>query len=212
MPDIKIQRVVSPPDTLVEAAVALMVAAMADDAGMHAMCGGDDTIAHHLSRAWINEGIKWGEFWTAEENDQLVGFMSWMPPGVEQTIQKDERARVNRHFHEALSEEGRTYLASTLVQEFPKLLAESLGPTGKQDGWWLRIAMVRKGWQGKGIGRKLLEPVRRKASERGESIACSTTTALNVEIYRKLGFELRGSRTMCSRWGEWPLYVLSLRA
>ncbi|KAI0668460.1 hypothetical protein C8Q78DRAFT_1098655 [Trametes maxima] len=178
---------------------------------MHAMCGGDDTIRHHHSRAWIHEGIKWGEFWTAEENGLLVGFMSWMPPGVEQTIRKDERAAVNKRFYEALSEEGRAYLASTVRHQFPKLLTECLGPTGKQDGWWLRIAMVRKGWQGKGICRKLLEPVRLKASENKENIACSTTTALNVEIYQKLGFELRGSLMMSSQWGNWPLYVLSLK-
>ena len=66
-----------------------------------------------------------------------------------------------------------------------------------------------------------------KIKARGEHIACSTTTALNVGIsaagsalsltyrqvakYKKLGFEERGTKEMVSPWNTWPLYVLSMK-
>lgn len=53
---------------------------------MGALCGGDLTIFPLLARAMIHEGIIWGEFWTAEEDGELVGFMTWTPPGVEPNI------------------------------------------------------------------------------------------------------------------------------
>ena len=67
-----------------------------------------------------------------------------------------------------------------------------------------------------------------KIKARGEHIACSTTTALNVGIsaaggsalsftyrqvkkYKKLGFEERGMKEMISPWNTWSLYVLSMK-
>ena len=34
----------------------------------------------------ILEGVYWGEFWTATEDDELVGFMTWTPPHSEPAI------------------------------------------------------------------------------------------------------------------------------
>ena len=66
-----------------------------------------------------------------------------------------------------------------------------------------------------------------KIKARGEHIACSTTTALNVGIsaaglalsftyrqvekYKKLGFGGRGMKEMISPWNTWSLYVLSMK-
>ncbi|KAH9857590.1 hypothetical protein C2E23DRAFT_881179 [Lenzites betulinus] len=175
------------------------------------MTGGDLSIFPLQARAMIREGIIWGEFWTAEEDGELVGFMTWTPPGVEPKIPKDERAKIYEDFLDALSDEGREYWSAS-GEQFRDVLAECLGENGKNVGWWLRLAMVRPDRKGRGIARKLLEPMREKAAKRNEHIACSTTTSLNVTIYHALGFELRGSRTMPCKWGDWTLYVLQMQS
>ncbi|EIW60849.1 uncharacterized protein TRAVEDRAFT_120871 [Trametes versicolor FP-101664 SS1] len=178
---------------------------------MGALCGGDLTIFPLLARAMIREGIIWGEFWTAEEDGELVGFMTWTPPGVEPNIPRDERAKVNAEFVEALSEEGKAYSRTAVREDFHNFVAQCVGEKGKDGGWWLRVAMVRPDKQGQGIARKLFEPMRRKAAERDEHIACTTTTLRNVEIYKALGFEHRGSHTFPCKWGDWSLYALYMK-
>ncbi|KAI0355013.1 hypothetical protein OH77DRAFT_1496225 [Trametes cingulata] len=174
---------------------------------MRALCGGNMSIHHHLARGMIREGIIWGEFWVAQEDDKLLGFMTWTPPGAEPAIPKDERAKLNAPFTDALSEEARAYNRHTMGEVFPEFVAQCIGPTGKHDGWWLRTAMVRCGHQGKGIARKLFEPVRQKANRHLQSSPGALPTDRRVAIYKALGFELRGFRMVPSLWGEWPLYV-----
>ncbi|KAH9890601.1 acyl-CoA N-acyltransferase [Cubamyces lactineus] len=208
MSAVQVQQVLKPSDELIESAISLLLSATKDDTYIQVACGDDPSTRGALARMMILEGVYWGEFWTATEDDELVGFLTWTPPHSEPAIPKDERAKVVGPFMQALSEERRKYMTELFSGEFPGFVAQCLGPTGKHDGWWLRIAMVRPDKQGQGIARKLLEPMRRKAAERGEHIACSTTAHRNVAIYKALGFDLRGSRTFPSPWGDWELWVL----
>ncbi|KAF7792946.1 hypothetical protein EIP86_004049 [Pleurotus ostreatoroseus] len=49
------------------------------------------------------------------------------------------------------------------------------------------------------------------ASAKPDVVALSTTTDLNAEIYQKVGFAVRGKKEMPSPWGNYPLYIFSLR-
>ncbi|KAH9932591.1 uncharacterized protein B0H18DRAFT_986392 [Fomitopsis serialis] len=49
-----------------------------------------------------------------------------------------------------------------------------------------------------------------KATEKGQTLACSTTQDYNALVYKSYGFEQKGERTMPSPWGDWPLYVFAL--
>ncbi|KAI0637439.1 hypothetical protein C8Q77DRAFT_1097570 [Trametes polyzona] len=159
-----------------------MTAAMDGDVAMRALCGGDMSIFPHLARAMIQEGIIWGEFWTAEQDGGLVGFLAWTPPGVEPNMPKEERAKVNAPFVDALSEEGKAYTHGAMGKNFHEFVDSYIGGGGKHSGWWLRTAMVRPDKQGQGIARKLFEPVHNKVLTRGEHIGCSTTAARNVRL------------------------------
>ncbi|KAI0373259.1 hypothetical protein BV20DRAFT_1104072 [Pilatotrama ljubarskyi] len=176
---------------------------------MHALCGANMSIHHHLARGMIREGTKWGEFWIAQEDDKLVGFMTWTPPGVEPALPKEQHAKLNSPFTEALSEEGKAYTRHAMGEVSPHFVAQCIGPKGKHDHWWLRTAMVRRGYQGRGIrvpgiARNLFEPRRcTRDSYRPSSLALIT----GGDIYKALGFELRGFRMVPSPWGEWPMYV-----
>ncbi|KAI9056966.1 hypothetical protein FKP32DRAFT_1585024 [Trametes sanguinea] len=175
---------------------------------MHAACEGNPAARQHMARMMVQDHVKWGEFWTATEGDELVGFMTWFPPNSELAIPCDERAKLAAPFFASLSEEGKKYIAKVMGEDFPQFVAQCTGtPNGKHDGWWLRIAMTRPDKQGQGVCRKLVEAVRPKVAGRGEFIALSTTDHRNVAIYKALGFELRGFRMFPSAFGEWPLYV-----
>ncbi|CDO68898.1 hypothetical protein BN946_scf185000.g41 [Trametes cinnabarina] len=185
MSPVVIQRVLAPSDALVEEAVSLLLKAMEGDPFMYVACEGNETTRAHMARMMVREHVCWGEFWTATEDDELVGFMTWFPPQSELAIPKDERAKLAAPFMAALSGDGKQYIATVvrffmsrlignhgtdrvspqMGEEFPQFVAQCIGtPNGKHDGWWLRIAMTRTDKQRQGICRKLLEPVRQKVS------------------------------------------------
>jgi len=73
--------------------------------------------------------------------------------------------------------------------------------------YWCNFAFVRADYQGKGVAKAMFELAYEKAKERGDTMALSTTNIRNVEIYQRLGFTLKGFRTMPSPWGDWPAWV-----
>ena len=52
------------------------------DPGLLALVGNDPSLLPVLTKTWVDDGIAIGELWTAIEDDELVGFMMWTPPGA----------------------------------------------------------------------------------------------------------------------------------
>ncbi|KAI0713522.1 hypothetical protein C8Q76DRAFT_796479 [Earliella scabrosa] len=210
-PNVLIQQVISPSQELVEDVIALMTDLMRDDPAFLAMSGNDESVRPLITRTWVIDGIAIGDLWTATEGDDLVGFMLFLPPGAAAKISKEERAKINQPLLDALSKEGLEYYMKTYYQDFPVFVSQCLAPVSLGDVWWLRSAMIRPDRQRQGIARALLEPMRRKAAELGQCIACSTTTFRNVAVYKGLGFEERGTREMPSPWNTWSLFVFLMK-
>jgi len=70
--------------------------------------------------------------------------------------------------------------------------------------------MVRRDMQGKGVGTMLMNTIRDEATKRGDPLGLATTTALNAEIYQKMGFTSRGYSHLPSPWGEWDSWLFTM--
>ncbi|PCH35850.1 hypothetical protein WOLCODRAFT_140107 [Wolfiporia cocos MD-104 SS10] len=208
------QRITDPSPHIIDVCVELFAELMSANKAIISLCGGDARLVGPLARAMLCAGALAGELYIATDigDEQPIGYTMWMPPGQELFSTPEQRALGLEAFMAALPEDGKEYYRTTYTAEFPAFVSSCIGSRGMLDGWWLHMAMVRKDRQRQGILRALLAPVREKALQNGETLACSTTTQTNALVYQALGFALKGERTMPSPWGEWPLFVFALDA
>ncbi|KAJ3552832.1 hypothetical protein NM688_g3942 [Phlebia brevispora] len=212
LPGVRLQHVVNPAVTQVDAAVDLFVDLMKDDPSLLSLVGGDALLMAPLSRAMLRAGIHSGQYYEAtHEQDGLVGYMVTMPPGKDLLSTDEQRALGLTDFMSKLSSEGKEYYKAVYLTQFPAFVNACLGPTGKRDSWYINMLMVRREYQGHGIGKDLVNLICEKASLKGDTVALSTTTDLNATIYQKMGLTLLDRKIMPSPWGDWPLYILSLK-
>ncbi|KAF8487759.1 hypothetical protein JB92DRAFT_2758829, partial [Gautieria morchelliformis] len=179
-------------------------------ANMFAMLTKDGYLLYYVARAMILACALDGEYYTAvNEENELVGFCLWMPPGkvIFSTWVPRHILIITR------SQLTKTTVCILYLTEFPKFVAGCLGKSNwKDDFWFLHTLMVRPENQRQGVGRALMQPVRERVriSFTFEPIALSTTNQNNVPIYTSLGLRLLGSRVLPSPWGDWQLFVFSL--
>ncbi|KAF8346127.1 hypothetical protein F5887DRAFT_884016, partial [Amanita rubescens] len=217
-------------DEEIEESVALFADLMANDMAALSLSGGEAALIPELARAMLKAGIfAAGEYYTAtNDKGEIVGFTMWMPPGQEMFSTPEQRALGLNDFMTKLPEIGKDFYKKTVRfyrriyeadmfnkydstwSRFPTFVNELLGPTGKIDSWWLHMAMVRRDYQCKRIGKTLIDLVREKAAASGATMALSTTADANVPFYKSYGFDQKGHITIPSPWGEWPLYVFAL--
>ncbi|KAJ7139729.1 hypothetical protein C8R44DRAFT_311343 [Mycena epipterygia] len=91
--------------------------------------------------------------------------------------------------------------------DFANLTEKLLGLHGKLESWYLNLLAVDPAHQRRGVARALIDAIRAKAN--GSELALAATNELNVSIYRRLGFRVRGEMTMSGPQGEFPVFVLS---
>lgn len=58
------------------------------------------------------------------------------------------------------------------------------------DSWYLYDLVVRQNLQRQGIGTSILNPMLKYISRSGEGCYLETHNAVNIEIYKKFGFDL----------------------
>ncbi|EPS93640.1 hypothetical protein FOMPIDRAFT_1026458 [Fomitopsis schrenkii] len=186
---------------------------MQDDNAGISLVGGEKALLGPMVNSMIKAALHAaGEFYPAlDENGELVGYALWMPPGRDLFDTPDQRELGLNDFMSRLPEAGKQYYQDVYIKEFPTFVNECMGSAkGKTDAWWLHNLFVRPDKQRQGIGRQLIEIVKQKAQEKGQTLACSTTQDSNAHVYESYGFEQKGHKTMPSPWGDWPLYVFAL--
>ncbi|KAF9562254.1 hypothetical protein CPC08DRAFT_706773 [Agrocybe pediades] len=204
----KVQRVMKPTEERLQEAAQLFTDLMKTNLGAVSLAGGEVSLMNLEALALLRAGVHSGEYYEAtDDQDALVGYTLWMPPGKEMFSTAEQRALGFDEFMSKLSVEAAHYFKTKYVAEFPAFVASLLGPTGKLDSWWLHMAMVKSTHQRHGVLRALVDLVREKADANGEYLATCTTNDDNIKVYTSLGFGYKGSTLMSSPWGEWPIHV-----
>jgi GNAT superfamily N-acetyltransferase len=71
--------------------------------------------------------------------------------------------------------------------------------------WYIPLLGVRPDAQGKGLSRAVLRPVFEAADRDKLPIYLETVPEVNVTVYKKLGFELRGNRQLTGGLTNWEM-------
>ncbi|KAF9476014.1 hypothetical protein BDN70DRAFT_882975 [Pholiota conissans] len=210
-PSFRVQRVVNPTEAQLCEAADLFADLMKTNLGAVSLAGGDISLMPLQALALLRAGALAGEYYEAtNEEGEMIGYTMWMPPGQEMFSTAEQRRLGFDEFMAKLSEEAKTYFKTKYIAEFPGFVASLLGPTGKIDSWWLHMAMVRRDFQRQGVLRTMVKVVREKAEKRGEYLATCTTNDDNIRVYTGLGFDYKGSTSMDSPWGQWPIHVFNM--
>ncbi|CCM03880.1 uncharacterized protein FIBRA_06031 [Fibroporia radiculosa] len=213
MSHITVKHTLNPSEEQIEEAVEVFAANMFDDPATKAFCGGDMSLMHPFTRAGIRAGILAGEFYAAtdESTGRLVGYALCLPPGQVLLSTPEQRALGFDDFFAKLPKDVQEFWG-TVGKRFGDFLADTLGPTGRIDSWYMNHIFVLPEWQGQGIATSVIAQVREKAVKNGDTVALSATNPYNVPIYQALGFDLKGEMMVTSAWGDYPIYAFSLDA
>ena len=74
---------------------------------------------------------------------------------------------------------------------FEKFAMEIKNKHSKPGCWYLYVFVTMPEFRGKGLGSKIMRPMLEHLDERNQDCYLETLVSLNVEIYKKYGFELK---------------------
>lgn len=89
-----------------------------------------------------------------------------------------------------------------------QLANESLGPGVKEAQWYLALFGVHPQHHRRGVGTALMRVIEERAKADGVSIVLETSTDLDLLIYKRMGFEVKGEVTLESSLGQAPIHML----
>ena len=120
------------------------------------------------------------------DSEELNGFAVWIPMGFtgSKTIPFLKNGGMELIFHSGLGIIGKLLTYETFAMKLKKKY------TGHID-WYLYNLSVRKEAQGKGIAKKLLQPMLEFCDDEKMITYLETNKESNVSLYEHFGFELR---------------------
>ncbi len=136
---------------------------------------------HHFSAA-LNYGLKFGEVYVT---DDVAGASIWLKPG-ETDITPERGAEIGfDELPEKLGAEafGRFFTALEFMEGYHKR-------DMTEPHWYTMVLGVDPAFQGKGLGRALLEPVLERARADKVPVYLETAQPANVSFYKNMGFEV----------------------
>jgi len=196
-------------DADVQQALDIFTNLMEHDAAAKAIAGGEVDLIPAFAESMIKAiAFAGGHMYVARnEKGDIVGFALWIPPGHDLFNTPEQCELGFDDFMGRLSDAGKRYYAETLGSEFPKFINRSVGISDAGGNcYWCHMAMVRKDYQRQGICRALFRLADEEASKTGSTVAFTTTDEINVTIYTKLGYQVKGHTVMKSPWGDWEAW------
>ena len=119
-------------------------------------------------------------------DDEQLGAAAWFLP-IAPGIAHEAKIQKERVLYEVLSEAG--LVAYQQITEFMSQRSRVCIPS---NAWYLSIIGIAPQAQGRGLGRKLLEPMLAEADAATASCYLETFSMRNVTFYTRLGFGVVG--------------------
>jgi len=143
------------------------------------------------------------------EKGEVVGYGLCVPPGHELYDTEEQRELGHNEFMQRLSVEGKHYY-STSMSEFGEWASKTMAPVTVLNSYYIYLLMVIPEYQRKGIGSAIINMIKEKAAKNGDPIGLATDIPSNVEVYKQMGFDVRGHKAMPSPWGDWTGWMFTL--
>lgn len=133
--------------------------------------------------AGIGDCSAHGRVWTAKVDGTIAGVAAWLPPGVHVPT-KGRRALVQtRHAAPTILRSSNRRAAMALMNEMPKHHL-------RDPHWYLEVLATDPKYQGRGVGKALLEPVLAVCDAEGLPAYLETQKESNLAYYARFRFEV----------------------
>ncbi|EED84505.1 predicted protein [Postia placenta Mad-698-R] len=179
-----------------------------------ALTGGDISLLPVLARAMIKPiAFQIGDMYTAtDENGKVVGFQMWVPPGrllfnTYESISSNCKYMAHTERLWNTREEQRKLGFEDFLSQLSDEAKLYCPQATELNTYWCNLNFVAEDWWQKGIPKAMTELAYRKAKANGWTMALATTHTRNVDIYKHLGFELKGMRDFPSPWNVWQAWI-----
>ncbi|KAH9850931.1 hypothetical protein C2E23DRAFT_860930 [Lenzites betulinus] len=213
--NISIERVTSPSDDILRAAVDIYVEAMYKDPTLVGATAGQLDRAHEIILAVLTPiARECGELYVATDaaaGGALVGFSAWVPPGRSTFDTEEQKQMGLQGFTSELHDGAREPYLKTVNEDMPRFIDNAMGvPSAEKASYWCWFAAVRPEYRRQGIARRMLEIVTQEARAQGGAVlGFLASTAENAALAEKQGFATKGHTTIRAPWGEWEFWCLA---
>jgi len=134
-------------------------------------------------RSLIDDATRHGEVWVARTPGRCVATASWVPPGG---MPRDGR-REARIYAGAIG----TLVTGRNRRLALRLLSEVERHHPREPHWYLALVGVDPRWQGRGLGRAVIEPVLARCDADGHPAYLETQKPENLAFYARFAFTVR---------------------
>ncbi|TFK35079.1 hypothetical protein BDQ12DRAFT_737807 [Crucibulum laeve] len=159
----------------------------------------------------IIAGLLGGEVYVAEDVDKtIVGVAAWYGPGRALYDSLDQQEKSLSILMQRFSHELSQWWVTDFLPKYNEFTAKALGEGQKLASWHLQALGVDPKFQRKGIARALVNIMKEKAAKEETPLCVECSVDINVGIYERLGFEVKGQTTLVGipGTGEFPLWIM----
>ncbi|HEY7136594.1 MAG TPA: GNAT family N-acetyltransferase [Acidimicrobiia bacterium] len=148
--------------------------------------------------AAVRDALHHGEVWAATDGSRVQGIAAWLPEGA----YPPSTRRQARQFGAVVV----SLLTPSTVPRGARLVAQTQSAHPKDPHWYLAVLGVEPADQGRGLGRRLLEPVLERLDREERAAYLETSKERNVTWYGRERFEL--TRTLDVWPGGPPMWTM----
>lgn len=130
-----------------------------------------------------------GELWVATIDGSVAGVAAWLPPGVPQATTGRRALQQTRRILPTMIRSPKRRAGQAMTSEMAKRHPH-------EDHWYLQVLATDPMFQGRGVGRALLEPVLARADETGHPVYLETQKESNLPYYQRFAFEVTDEFTV----------------
>ncbi|KAG8709009.1 hypothetical protein FRC08_018590 [Ceratobasidium sp. 394] len=164
---------------------------------------------HKFVRMQLEVGLIGGQLFGAFSSsdttpENLVGLSMWYEPETEFMASDEEHGPWDAYMQDILPE-TKQWWDEILLPGVDTLARDSFGDVKKDTMFQLQLLAVHPDFRRQGIGAALCRHTLRKADMAGTSSCLETNSEDNVKFYTSLGFEVKGSVLMTSRFGDFTM-------
>jgi len=133
--------------------------------------------------ALVRRSLRYGEAWTTAP--ELAGVSLWKGPDLRALDAAQQAATGLDRIAEWLSPAALARFEALFDPVEAALERDVPGPR-----WYLGVLAVEPGWQGRGVGSRLMRPLLERADRDGLPVTLETGQPKNLPLYRRHGFEV----------------------
>ncbi|KAI0088214.1 hypothetical protein BDY19DRAFT_185257 [Irpex rosettiformis] len=185
--------------------VDVLLRSLTDDQAIDALTDGSKSTAALIFRLAVERSLREGESHLAYDGDEVCGAAVWLAPGYDWRFAEDD------YIMSHLSEEMQEWYKHHFLPKYEDLYT-SAGVDStrlRKEAWKLQFLGVLPSYRGKGVRKRLIQVINRKADTENRRALVEVSSPAYVQSYRSIGFIYRAVKNFSSpRYAGFPIWLL----